>query len=123
MKNLKKKKNELRQRLAGMARKHWMEAKEDVRRNLTLYLILTGLIFFIMPTVGYCSVESTLSAIQGKLITTILPLAAILGLVFAGLSFVMGSPNARSHFVLAIIGAVVGFGAPSIVQFIQGLVH
>jgi type IV secretory pathway VirB2 component (pilin) len=75
------------------------------------------------PEFGYCTVESTLTAIQSKLITTILPLAGILGLVFAALSFVAGSPNARSHLFLAIVGAVIGFGAPSIIEFIHGLVH
>ena len=75
------------------------------------------------PVVGSASVESTLSAVQGRLIGTILPLAAILGLVFAGLSFVAGSANARQHLMLAMLGAAVGFGAPAIVSFIQGLVH
>jgi nucleoside permease NupC len=75
------------------------------------------------PVAGFASVESTLSAVQGRLIGTILPLVSILGLVFAAFSFVMGSPNARSHLVLALIGAVVGFGAPAIVSFIQSLVH
>jgi type IV secretory pathway VirB2 component (pilin) len=72
---------------------------------------------------GFCSVESSLMAVQTKLIGTILPLVAILGLVFAGLSFVAGSPNARSHLILAMIGAAIGFGAPSIVSWIQGLIH
>ena len=84
-------------------------------------LALAALI--LAPSLGFCSVESSLMAVQTKLIGTILPLAAILGLVFAGLSFVAGSPNARSHLMLAIVGAVVGFGAPSIVSWIQGLVH
>jgi hypothetical protein len=61
--------------------------------------------------------------IQSKLVNTILPLAAILGFVFAGLSFVAGSPNARTHLMLAIIGAVIGFGAQSIMEFIKGLVR
>jgi type IV secretory pathway VirB2 component (pilin) len=87
-----------------------------------LYLTLFAAIM-LTPSLGYCSVESSLMAVQSKLITTILPLAAILGLVFAGLSFVAGSPNARNHLVLAIIGAAIGFGAPSIVQFIQQLVN
>ena len=94
-----------------------------MKRNLGLYLLIFGVLYFAFPAVGYASVESTLSAVQGKLITTILPLVAILGLVFAGLSFAMGSPNARSHLVLAIVGAVVGFGAPSIIAFIRGLVQ
>jgi len=77
----------------------------------------------VLPQLGYCSVESSLAAVQSKLVTTILPLAAILGLVFAGLSFVAGSANARNHLILAIIGAVVGFGAQSLVAFIRGLVN
>lgn len=77
----------------------------------------------LMPLCANASVESSLMAVQSRLIGTILPLAAILGLVFAGLSFVAGSQNARSHLVLAIFGAVIGFGAPSIVSWIQGLIH
>lgn len=92
-------------------------------REFRLYLLAFAVLFFLFPTIGYCSVESTLSGIQGKLITTILPLVAILGILFAALSFAAGSPNARSHMVLAIIGAVVGFGAPSIIAFVRGVVQ
>ncbi len=92
-------------------------------RNVQMFALVFFVSAVVFPTVGYCSVEGTLSAIQGKLITTILPLVAILGLVFAGLSFAAGSQNARGHLVLAIIGAIVGFGAPSIIAFIRGLVQ
>jgi hypothetical protein len=92
-------------------------------KALRPYLLLFLVIYFLTPAIGYGSVEGTLTAIQTKLITVILPLAAILGLVVAALSFVAGSPNARSHLVLAIIGAAVGFGAPSIIAFIRGLVQ
>ncbi len=91
------------------------------KKNLLFGLTLTLTLAF--PILGFCSVESSLMAVQTKLIGTILPLAAILGLVFAGLSFVAGSPNARSHLILAMIGAAIGFGAPSIVSWIQGLIH
>lgn len=95
------------------------------RSKVWKYLILTLVVGVgvLLPALGYCSVESSLAAIQTKLITVILPLAAILGLVVAALSFVSGSPNARSHLTLAIFGAVVGFGAPSIIAFIRGLVN
>jgi type IV secretory pathway VirB2 component (pilin) len=92
-------------------------------RGLKLYWLISVALFLGVPAIGYGSVESTLSAIQGRLITTVLPLAAILGLVYAGLSFVAGSANAKGRLVLAIIGAVVGFGAPSIMEFIRSLVH
>lgn len=75
------------------------------------------------PDIALGSVESTLNSIQTKLIGSILPLAAILGLVFAGFSFVAGSPNARSHLILAIVGTVIGFAAPSIIDFLRSMVH
>lgn len=85
--------------------------------------ILTMFAIIAFPMLGFCSVESSLMAVQSKLIGTILPLAAIIGLVFAGLSFVAGSPNARNHLILAIIGAAIGFGAPSIVSWVQSMIH
>jgi type IV secretory pathway VirB2 component (pilin) len=88
--------------------------------SLFIFTLIAAIVF---PLVGFCSVESSLMAVQSKLIGTILPLAAIIGLVFAALSFVAGSANARNHLILAIIGAAIGFGAPSIVGWIQSLVH
>ena len=82
--------------------------------------VLLALMF---PELAMASVESSLNAIQQKFIGTILPVLAIIGLCIAGFSFVMGSQNARSHLFLAIIGAVIGFGAPSIVSFIRGLIN
>ena len=90
--------------------------------NVALIAIIAFSIILV-PMTGYCSVESTLGAIQSKLINTILPLCAVLGLVFAAFSFFTGNPNARSHLWLAIMGMVVGFGAPSIMTFIRGLVN
>ncbi|MEI8025271.1 MAG: hypothetical protein WCI18_02880 [Pseudomonadota bacterium] len=69
------------------------------------------------------SVESSLMAVQNKLINVILPLAGILGLVFAAFSFFTGNANARSHLFLAMMGAVIGFGAPSIIAFIRGMIN
>lgn len=91
------------------------------RKNI--FSLLTLILVVSFPLLGFCSVESSLMAVQSKLIGTILPLAAIIGLVFAGLSFVAGSPNARNHLILAIVGAAIGFGAPSIVSWIQSLIH
>jgi hypothetical protein len=85
-------------------------------------LIMMG-VLLLFPELGHCSVESTLSNISSRLISVILPLVSILGLVFAAISFAMGNPNARGHLMLAIFGAAVGFGAPSIVAFIRGLIQ
>ena len=89
-----------------------------------MYFFLSALpAGILMPTLAFASVESSLLAVQSKLINVILPLAGILGLVFAGFSFFMGNENARGRLILAIIGAVVGFAAPSIIDFIRTLVN
>jgi hypothetical protein len=77
----------------------------------------------ILPLIAQASVESSLMSVQNRLINTILPLAGILGLVVAALSFVAGHENARGRLMLAIMGACVGFMAPSIISFIQSLVN
>lgn len=88
-------------------------------RNPKLLALSTA----ILPMLAHASVESTLMNVQGKLINVILPLAGIIGLVFAGLSFVAGHENARTRLWFGIIGAVVGFGAPSIIEFVRTLVR
>lgn len=85
--------------------------------------LLTVGVIALFPEIGFASVESSLSAIQSKLVGTILPLASVLGLVWAGLSFVAGHPNAKSHLMLAIVGAIVGFGSQSIIALIRSVVH
>ena len=94
-----------------------------ILKNSFIYFMICNLLLFTFPEIALASVESTLTAIQTKLITTILPLVAIIGLLFAGFSFVSGNANARAHLFLAVMGALIGFGAPSIVAFIRGLVQ
>lgn len=94
-----------------------MFSKKKVFRAFVLILIC------VLPMIASASVESSLMTIQTKLVGTILPLVAILGFVFAGFSYLTGNANARSHLVLAIVGALVGFGASSIVSFLRGLIQ
>jgi type IV secretory pathway VirB2 component (pilin) len=85
--------------------------------------IAVGSLLTVFPGVAFASVESSLQAVQDKLVGTLLPLAAMCGMVVAGLSFVAGHPNARQHLIYAIVGAIVGFGAESIVSLIRSLIH
>lgn len=95
-----------------------------MKSKLPLFLLGVFLLTAVlMPELGFCSVESSLAAIQSKVINVLLPLAGIFGLCFAAFSFQMGNPGARQHLVLAIIGACIGFGAPSIIAFIRGVVN
>ncbi len=108
-----------------------MTNSKDLNKNesqrkttkLTVVATVTALTAMLAPLISQASVESSLIAVQSKLVGTILPLAAICGLVFAGFSFVMGHMNARQHLVCAIIGAVVGFGAESIISLVRALVN
>lgn len=85
--------------------------------------IVATLVMTAMPEMALASVEGTLTAIQSKVVNVILPLVAILGLLYAAFSFISGNPNARSHLIFAIVGCIVGFGAQSIVNFIRDLVN
>lgn len=85
--------------------------------------VLSLIVLIAAPAIAFGSVESSLAAVQEKLVGTILPLGAMCGLVVAGLSFVAGHANAKAHLMYAIMGAIVGFGAESIVSLIRSLVH
>ena len=70
---------------------------------------------------AHASVESTLYNVQNKLINTILPAAAIIGLIIAGISFAVGHENAKRHMMYAIMGTILGFLAPSIITMLRGI--
>lgn len=95
--------------------------RQAFARHTFAILICSAAVAF--PVIAHASVEGSLAAVQDKLVGTLLPLAAMCGLVIAGLSFVAGHPNARQHLVYAIVGAIVGFGSESIVSFIRNLIH
>ena len=91
------------------------------RSNIVMLLGVAALL--VVPELAFGSVESSMMALQNELLSTILPLLSVLGLLFAGLAYLTGSPNARSYLGAAIIGAVIGFGAESIVSLIRSVVH
>lgn len=91
--------------------------------NYSVCALVGVLTCLLLPELAFASVESSMMALQQKLLGTILPLLSVLALLFAGLSYLTGSPNARSYLGAAIIGAVIAFGAESIVSLIRSVVH
>ena len=85
--------------------------------------LAVGCALVLTSQIALGSVETSLLAVQTKLINVILPLAGILGLCFAAFSFFTGNAGAKSHLFLAMIGAAIGFGAPSIIEFVRGLIN
>jgi type IV secretory pathway VirB2 component (pilin) len=80
----------------------------------------TGLLY---SASAYCSVESSLTAVQSKFINVILPMVGVLGIVWATFSLVMGHADAKKHVIWAAIGVGIGFGAPSIIDMIRGMIQ
>lgn len=75
------------------------------------------------PSFAFASVESSLLGLKTVLLGSILPIFAVLALGFAAFSFFTGNPNAKQHLVMAVSGAVILFGAQSIVDLIQRVVR
>jgi len=80
-------------------------------------------LLFLMPILAHASVESSLMGLKSVLLGSILPIFAVLGLGFAAFSFFTGNPQAKYHLTCALVGAVVLFGAQSIVDLIQRVVR
>ena len=92
-------------------------------KYLLFSIIFTIILGMIIPEISLADVEGTLGTIRDTLINRIMPLIGAMGLCFAGFSFVSGNPSARNHLYMAIVGALVAFGAPAIINFVKGLVN
>ena len=85
--------------------------------------ISIGIVVLLSMPIAHASVESSLIGLKVVLLNSILPIFAVLGLGFAGFSFLTGNPNAKQQLIYAISGAVIVFGAQSIVDLLQRVVR
>jgi hypothetical protein len=85
-------------------------------------LVVLGVILLIAPY-AHADVEGSLRGLKDVLFNAILPLFAMMGLGFAAFSFLTGNPNAKNHLAYAITGAVIVFGAQSILDLIRRTVQ
>lgn len=86
-------------------------------------LILFSLLAILFTPLAHASVESSLLGLKNALLGSILPIFAVLGLGFAAFSFFTGNPNAKQHLIYAVTGAVILFGAQSIIDLIERVVR
>ena len=75
------------------------------------------------PLLAHASVESSLLGLKSALLGSVLPIFAVIALGFAAFSFFTGSPNAKQHLIYAVSGAVILFGAQSIIDLIERVVQ
>ncbi len=85
-------------------------------------LIVAGVVMFV-PDLAHASLESSLNGIRTKLTGVILPVLSVIGIALASISFFTGNPQAKQHIFYAVMGAILGFGAQSIVDFIAQTVR
>lgn len=81
------------------------------------------LLIIFVSDFAMASVESSLMGLKNALFSSILPIFAVIGLGFAAFSFLTGNPNAKQHLYYAITGAIIIFGAQSIVDLLQRVVQ
>ena len=92
-------------------------------RGTVLSLLVIAMAVIFVPDLAHASLESSLTGIQMKLTGVILPVLSVIGIGLAAVSFFTGNPQAKQHIFYAVIGAILGFGAQSIVDFIAQTVH
>ena len=90
-----------------------------MKRNVLIFVCAS----MILAPLAHASVESSLQGLKSVLLGSILPVCAVMGLAFAGFSFITGNPNAKNHLVYALTGSVILFGAQSIVDLIERVVR
>lgn len=79
--------------------------------------------FLVMTPMANASVEGSLMGLKQVLLSSILPVCAVIGFGFAGFSFFTGNPNSKQHLMYAIAGSVIVFGAQSIVDLLGRVVR
>lgn len=93
------------------------------KQKAFLYSVFSISLFLCVQEPAFASLESSLMGIKTKLTGFILPVLSVIGLVLAGISYLTGNPNAKTHLTYAILGVIFGFGAQAIVDFIAQTVH
>lgn len=91
-------------------------------RNIWLLIIplvaVVGIV--LMPdAVMAFGFESKMQNLTSQLIGTVLPLLSILGLVYAAILALSGDAAAKSKIITVISVSLIGFLAPSIIQWLQ----
>jgi len=72
-----------------------------------------------VPLLAHASLESAMYSLRSQMSTVFLPALSLVGIVIAGISMAMGHHNAKNHVTMAVVGAIVGFGADGIIDFVR----
>jgi len=84
-----------------------------------------GLVMIFCPELAMAQfagqLESKVGSVTNGLINFLLPTASVLGIVYAAVLAATGDASAKQRMVLVIIASIVGFLAPLIIRWLQGI--
>lgn len=102
--------------------------KENKSGLLTLALVAgVAAIVMFMPELSFAQYgggsgfEGKMQSINSTLITRILPLVSVLGLVYASVLAINGDGGAKGKIIMVLVASVIGFLAPTIIEWLKGL--
>lgn len=88
-------------------------------------LVGMGFLMMISPEFAHAQfaggLESKVQGVTNGLINFLLPAASVLGLVYAAILAATGDASAKQRMVLVVIASIVGFLAPLIIRWLQGM--
>jgi hypothetical protein len=95
--------------------------RQNIKGYLSILLPMSiAALAVFLPELGACSdLASNLRGVQRGLLNTVLPAIGTLGLIWGSISFISGNPAGRGHLIMGGVGLLIGFMAPSIVNFVQ----
>ena len=93
--------------------------------SFTIFGLLVA-ILMLFPEISFAQFggsgfENKIQNINSSLITRILPLLSVLGLVYASVLAINGDEGAKGKILMVLIASVVGFLAPTIIEWLKGL--
>ncbi len=87
-----------------------------MRKYLPAFLVVS---LNLISIASFASLEGAMSSMRTQMSTVFLPALSLVGIVLAAISLAMGHQNAKNHITMAVIGAIVGFGADNIIDFVR----
>lgn len=74
------------------------------------------------PLLAFAGLESSLAQITALLSKVILPVMAIISLLFAGFSFMTQNQNCKMHLLYSVIGILIAAGSSILFNFLAGAI-
>lgn len=88
--------------------------------------MILGLVLWLTPEMALAQfsgggLESKVNSVTRGLTHFLLPAASVIGLIYASILAATGDASAKQRMVLVLFASVIGFLAPLIIKWLQGI--